>query len=112
MARRCAAGYPRSRGVILAPEVPAPMGESSSPTSRSVDGDRPLVGVPGREDGREVVRYFVDEPDGDTALPAGALQRARAAIGSWSDMDWEEARAAPDRIRHESEPTPPIDLDV
>jgi hypothetical protein len=96
----------------MAAEVPAPMGESSSPTSLSVDGDRPLVGVPGREDGREVVRYFVEEPEGDTGLPADVLRRARAAVGSWSDMDWEETRAALDRIRHESEPTPPIDLDV
>ena len=46
------------------------MGESSSPPSLSVDGDRPLVGVPGREDGREVVRYFVDDLEGIAALPA------------------------------------------
>jgi hypothetical protein len=87
------------------------MGESASPASLSVDGDRPLVGVPGRENGREVVRYFVDDPEGRAALPADVLRRARAAIGSWSGMDWEETRAALDRLRHESEPTPPIDLD-
>ena len=88
------------------------MGESSSPPSLSVDGDRPLVGVPGRENGREVVRYFVDDLEGPAALPDDVLRRARAAIGSWSGMDWAETRAALDRIRHESEPTPPIDLDV
>jgi hypothetical protein len=95
----------------MALEVPVPIGESSSPTSLSVDGDRPLVGVPGRENGREVVRYFVDDLEGPAALPADVLRRARAALGSWSDMDWEETKAALDRIRHESEPTPPIDLD-
>lgn len=79
--------------------------------SLTVDGDRPLVGVPERENGREVVRYFVDEPEASAALPPDVLRRARAAIGSWSDMDWEETKKALDRIRHESEPTPPIDLD-
>jgi hypothetical protein len=87
------------------------MAHGSLAAARPVDGDRPLVGVPGREDGREVVRYFVDDAAGAAALPADVLRRARAAIGSWSDMDWEETRAALDRIRHESEPTPPIDLD-
>jgi hypothetical protein len=88
------------------------MSERSVPTSLSVDGDRPLVGVPGREDGREVARYFVDDSAEETVLPADVLRRARAAIGSWSGMDWEETRAALDRLRHESEPAPPIDLNV
>ena len=88
------------------------MSEIPPSTSLSVDGDRPLVGVPARENGREVVHYFVDDPAGDTALPADVLRRARAAIGSWSDLDWEETRTALDRIRHESEPTPPIDLEL
>lgn len=88
------------------------MSEIPSPTSLSVDGDRPLVGVPMRENGREVVRYFAEGPGEDTSLPPDVLRRARAAIGSWSDMDWEETKAALDRIRHESEPTPPIDLEL
>ena len=87
------------------------MSETPSPTSLSVDGDRPLVGVPGRENGREVVRYFVDDPVAPAALPPDVLRRARAAIGSWGGMDWGETKAALDRIRHESEPPPPIDLD-
>ncbi len=36
-------------------------------------------------------------------------QRALDLIGSWSDIPWDEMEAALDRIRHESEPTPPID---
>jgi hypothetical protein len=39
-----------------------------------------------------------------------ALARALAAIGSWSDLDWDETAEALDRIRHESTPTPPIEL--
>jgi hypothetical protein len=88
------------------------MSKPSPLTSLSVDGERPLVGVPERENGREVVRYFVDEPEAPTVPSSDVLRRARAAIGAWSDMDWEATRAALDRIRHESEPTPPIDLHV
>ena len=46
------------------------------------------------------------------AIANEATKRALAAIGSWSDLDWEEMEAALDRIRHESRPTPPIDLDL
>lgn len=41
-----------------------------------------------------------------------SLQQKRSAldlIGSWSDIPWDEMEEALDRIRHESEPTPPID---
>jgi hypothetical protein len=31
-----------------------------------------------------------------------------ALAGAWADLDWEEAEAELDRIRHESQPTPPI----
>lgn len=32
-------------------------------------------------------------------------------IGAWRDIPWEEMEAELDRIRHESTPTMPIDLD-
>ena len=30
--------------------------------------------------------------------------------GAWSHLDWEEMVEALDRMRHESKPTPPIEL--
>lgn len=41
----------------------------------------------------------------------GAQQKRSALdlLGSWSDIPWDEMEQALDRIRHESEPTPPID---
>lgn len=33
-------------------------------------------------------------------------------VGAWSDLDIDEMADALDRIRHESKPTPPIDLDL
>lgn len=38
------------------------------------------------------------------------LQAALAVIGAWSDLDWDEFSADLDRIRHESRPSPPIEL--
>ena len=74
-----------------------------------IPADRPLVGVMVEEDGRRVVRYFAD--DGATVANSDdTLRAALAVIGAWSDLNWDEFSAELDRIRHESRPTPPIDL--
>lgn len=49
--------------------------------------------------------------DGESAtdiLPP-TVHDALSLAGAWSDLDWDEMYEALDRIRHESEPTPPID---
>jgi hypothetical protein len=79
-------------------------------TSLSVRDDRPLIGVITRENGRDITRYFTDDDEADAATAPAGVQRALSLMGAWSDMDWEEAVAELDRIRHESQPTPPIDL--
>jgi hypothetical protein len=71
--------------------------------------DQSLVAVPVTEDGEEVTYYFDNEEAADSATGDAALQAALAAIGSWSDLDWNETVEALDRIRHESLPTPPIE---
>jgi hypothetical protein len=87
------------------------MAESvSSPPTLVTAVKQPLIGLVLEEDGRQVVRYFVDEAAADAAVADHALDRALAAIGSWSDLDWAETVEALDRIRHESPPTPPIEL--
>jgi transposase InsO family protein len=80
-----------------------------STSSLSAVVGHPLIGLVLEEDGRRVVRYFADEAAADAAVADDALTRALAAIGSWSDLGWEETAEALDRIRHESEPTPPIE---
>jgi hypothetical protein len=77
--------------------------------SLTVAPDRPLIGVVEVEGGREVVRYSADEPDAAAAPLAAVVTDARALAGAWADLEWEEAVAELDRIRHQSEPTPPID---
>lgn len=77
--------------------------------SLAVEPDRPLIGVVEVEGGREVVRYSTDEPDATAAQPASVVADARTLAGAWADLDWGEAVAELDRIRHQSEPTPPID---
>lgn len=75
-----------------------------------VQGNQPLIGIPFEENGQEVVRYFTDEEAADAAVPQNATQAALSVIGAWSDLDWDEMVEALDRIRHESKPTPPIEL--
>ncbi len=81
-------------------------------TSFDVAAPQPLIGVPFEEDGREVVRYFVDEEAADAALTKKQQRDGRHLAGVWKDLDREEFADELDRIRHESKPTPPIDLDA
>ncbi|MBI4494260.1 MAG: hypothetical protein HY690_15850 [Chloroflexi bacterium] len=87
----------------------------SKPAAQHLQGfpvrrDQPLIGVILTEDGHEVIRYFTDEAEADAALPQSAIQEALSVIGAWSDLNWDEAVEALDRIRHETPPTPPISL--
>jgi hypothetical protein len=75
-----------------------------------VQGNQPLIGIPFEEQGQEVVRYFTDEKAADAALTDSATQAALSVIGAWSDLDLEQMVEALDRIPHESQPTPPIEL--
>ena len=72
--------------------------------------NQPLIGIPSEEKGREVVRYFTGEAEADASVPQSATQAALGVIGAWSGFDWDEMVEALDRIRHESQPTPPIEL--
>jgi hypothetical protein len=72
--------------------------------------DRPLIGVIVREDGEEITRYFTDEEEADAATPSASVQRALRALGAWSDLDWDDAVTQLDGIRHDSRPTPRIEL--
>ena len=74
--------------------------------------DQPLIGIIVQQDGQEVVRYFADEAAADAAQPDDAIQDALNLAGAWSDLDWDEMVEALERIRHESRPTPAIDLDL
>lgn len=71
------------------------------------EGKYPIT-ISGSENGRNVMYYFTTDEIADEILPR-TTQEALAVIGAWSDLDWDEMSEALDRIRHESEPTPPIE---
>jgi hypothetical protein len=77
-------------------------------TSVQADPGQPLIGVMTEEQGREVVRYFTKEAEADRVLAEDTTQAALALAGAWSDLAWDELEQALDRIRHESQPTPPL----
>ena len=68
-----------------------------------------LIAIPDEENGEEITRYFAGIEAADAWRSQHAVTDARALIGAWADLDWEETLDALDRIRHESTPTPPID---
>jgi len=69
-----------------------------------------LIGIPFEDQGQEVVRYFAGEEEADRAVADQEVQDALSLAGVWSHLDWNEMVEALDRIRHESKPTPPIEL--
>jgi hypothetical protein len=81
-----------------------------SPEVLTLRPNQPLAAIIVEENGQRVVKYFA--ADGPRPVPSGeTLRAALAAIGSSSDIDWDEWAEQLDRIRHESRPTPPIELD-
>ena len=81
-----------------------------SPASFDAAIGEPLICIPLDIDGHEVVRYFTNEAEADRALGGRKRHDVRRLAGVWKDLDWSAAVAELDRIRHESRPTPPIDL--
>ena len=73
--------------------------------------DQPLIGIITEQDGQEMVHYFADEQAADAAASKDNVRRVLELIGAWRNlMDWEDVERDLDRIRHESEPTPPVEL--
>lgn len=75
-----------------------------------VSDDQPLIAIPVDENGQQVVYYFTDDDAADRALAKRRPRDVRHLAGAWKDLDWEEAADELERIRHESKPTPIIDL--
>ncbi len=69
--------------------------------------DQPLIGVLDAD--LHQVRYFTTEEEADAAL-AAAVADALSLAGVWRDLDWEAVEEDLDRLRHESQPTPPLSL--
>jgi hypothetical protein len=88
------------------------MAEQASSHSFDVPSGHPLIGIPVEENGHEVVRYFTDETEADKAFGSRKRRDVRHLAGVWKDLDWDAAADELDRIRHESKPTPPIDLGI
>jgi len=66
---------------------------------------QPLIVVPIGDDD---VRYFTSDEDADAVMSQDAIQQALDLAGAWGHLDGEDMLNALDRMRHESQPTPPI----
>jgi hypothetical protein len=77
-----------------------------------VERGQRVVAIPLIQNGREVVRYAVEDETHELEADAPMPESVRIALslaGAWNDLDWDETVEVLDRIRHESVPTPPID---
>ncbi len=87
--------------------------DNGGPRQLVVERGEAVVAVPFIENGREMVRYSVvtpPEPASTDEIPE-SVRVALSLAGAWSDIDWDEAVDALHRIRHESVPTPPIEVE-
>ena len=91
------------------------MAESQRSMSFDLTDDQPLIAVPLDENGQQVVRYYTSEDAADQDLASRKRYGVRHLAGAWlrvdPDLDWESLADELDRLRHDSAPTPPIDLD-
>ena len=79
------------------------------PSGLVADRDEPIYAIPIMIDGQE--RELLITASAYEASFPESVGRALELAGAWSDLDWDEMAESLDRIRHESTPTPPIDLD-
>jgi hypothetical protein len=78
----------------------------------TVPVDQPLIGVIRQSNGTEVVDYTTDDSASPRPTRVQSIRRALELAGAWSDLDFDNMLEALDRIRHQSKPTPPIDLEL
>lgn len=73
----------------------------------TVPSNHPLIGIPSEENGQEVIRYFSDD-----ALPHSleTIKEILSLVDAWRAISWDDMAEQLDHIRHESTPTPPVDL--
>lgn len=80
--------------------------------SQAPPNDQPLIGSSTPEGNHTAMLFVTDQRTAAAERAQRRIQAALSVIGAFADLDYDEAMDALDRIRHESTPTPPIDLDL
>lgn len=71
--------------------------------------NQPLIGIPFEENGKEVIRYFTEKALVENDISPD-IEKILNLAGSWRDLTWEDMEAELNKIRHQSTPTPPVNL--
>jgi hypothetical protein len=87
-----------------------PQQRTSSSAHLTVREDQGLIGVVTIADGQQATEFFADVGETDEIASDAETKSALRAIGAWADLDWDAAVDELDQIRHQSIPTPPLDL--
>jgi hypothetical protein len=70
----------------------------------------PLIGVPAVQRGDQTTRFFASEVEANAALTPQAAEAPLSLAGSWRDLDWDLAVQELDHIRHDTPPTPALEV--
>ena len=84
--------------------------QTPSAAHLTVREDQGLIGVVTILDGQPATEFFADDGETEETATDAEMRTALGAIGVWADLDWDAAVDELDQIRHQSTPTPPLDL--
>lgn len=76
----------------------------------TIPSNQPLIGIPFERNGQEVTSYFSEAALTKQTTSTSQLQKALNLAGAWRDLDWEAMEKELATIRHQSTPTPPLDI--
>jgi hypothetical protein len=93
---------------------PTPIDISHLPDLKSLAQEAKKTGKPYllRENNRDVALLTPLDTERKQQTNRQAIEETLALAGSWKDLDFDDMIEQLDRIRHESKPTPPLELDL
>jgi|SRR3989344_2492510 len=72
--------------------------------------NQPLIGVEVEKNGESVTYYFDDEKQADKVLSGSTAPNVLSLAGVWDKLNWSEIATSLDKIRHQSQPTEPLEI--
>ncbi len=93
---------------------PTPIDISNLPDLKRLAQEAKKTGKPYilRENSHDVALLTPVDTERKQQTNRQAIEETLALAGSWKDLDFDDMIEQLDRIRHESKPTPPLELDL
>ena len=94
--------------------TPTPIDISHLPDLKRLAQEAKKTGKPYllRENSHDIALLTPVDTERKQQTNRQAIEETLALAGSWKDLDFDDMIEQLDRIRHESKPTPPLELDL